>query len=77
MEDAVNGVEGAYEQLAQAAAQDILDHSEVENIEDAKAALGDLFDYLNGDAFAALNVGDAIDLSSIEDQINALAEATG
>ena len=77
MEDAANGVEGAYEALAQAAAQDILIHADVQDIDAAQEALGGLFDYLNGDAFAALNVGDMIDLSSIEDQINALAEATG
>ena len=77
MEKAANGVEGAYEDLARAAAQDILIHADVQDIDAAQEALGGLFDYLNGDAFAALNVGDAIDLSSIESQINALAEATG
>lgn len=77
MEKAANGVEGAYEDLAQAAAQDILIHADISDIDGAKEALSGLFDYLNDDAFANLNVGDALDLSSIEDQINALADATG
>lgn len=77
MEEAANGVEGAYEDLAQAAAEDILIHADVEDIDGAKEALGGLFDYLNSDAFSNLNIGDALDLSGIENQINALADATG
>lgn len=77
MEDAANGVEGAYEDLAQAAAEDILIHADVDDIDNAKEALNGLFDYLNSDAFSNLNIGDALDLSGIEDQINALADATG
>ena len=77
MEKAANGVEGAYEDLAQAAAEDILIHADVDDIEGAKEALNGLFDYLNSDAFSNLNIGDALDLSSIEDQINSLADTTG
>ena len=77
MSDAANGVEGAYEALAQAAAEDILIHADVDDIEGAKEALNGLFDYLNSDAFSNLNIGDALDLSSIEDQINSLADTTG
>lgn len=77
MEDAANGVEGAYEELAQAAAEDILIHANVDDIDGAKEALSGLFDYLNSDAFSNLNIGDALDLSGVENQINALADATG
>lgn len=77
MEEAANGVEGAYEDLAQAAAEDILIHADVEDIDGAKEALSGLFDYLNSDAFSNLNIGDALDLSGVENQINALADATG
>ena len=77
MEDAANGVEGAYEKLAQAAAEDILIHANVDDIDKAKEALNGLFDYLNSDAFSNLNIGDALDLSGIEGQINDLADATG
>lgn len=77
MEDAANGVEGAYEQLAQAAAEDILIHADISDIDGAKEALGGLFDYLNSDAFSDLNIGDALDLSGIENQINDLADTTG
>lgn len=77
MEDAANGVEGAYEELAQAAAEDILIHADVDDVDKAKEALNGLFDYLNSDAFSNLNIGDALDLSGIEGQINDLADATG
>lgn len=77
MEDAANGVEGAYEELAQAAAEDILIHANVDDVDKAKEALNGLFDYLNNDAFSNLNIGDALDLSGIEGQINDLADATG
>lgn len=77
MEDAANGVEGAYEELAQAAAEDILIHANVDDVDRAKEALNGLFDYLNSDAFSNLNIGDALDLSGIESQINDLADATG
>lgn len=77
MKDAANGVEGAYEELAQAAAEDIIIHADVDDIDGAKEALSGLFDYLNSDAFSNLNIGDALDLSGIEDQINNLADATG
>ena len=77
MKEAADGVEGAYENLAMAAAKDILIHTEgIEDIEAAKTALEGLGAELPS-LFEGVDVGEALDLSSVEGQINALADATG
>lgn len=77
MEDAANGVEGAYEKLANAAAEDILIHMDgIEDIDAAKTALTDLTSELPS-LFEGVDIGGELNLSSVEDQINALADATG
>lgn len=76
MKEAAEGVEGAYEDLAMAAAEDILIHADVEDLDAAKAALEGLGSELPA-LFEGVDIGGALDLSSVEDQINALADATG
>lgn len=77
MEDAANGVEGAYEELANAAAEDILIHMDgIEDIEAAKTALTSLTSELPS-LFEGVDIGGALNLSSVEQQINDLAAATG
>ena len=76
MEAAANGVEGAYEDLAKAAANDILIHADVDNLDAAQNALQDIFNFVDTD-LANLDVGESFDLSPIEEQINNLATATG
>jgi DNA-binding Lrp family transcriptional regulator len=76
MEDAANGVEGAYEKLANAAAEDILIHADVSDVDAAKDALTSLTSELPS-LFEGVDIGEALNLSSVEDQINDLATATG
>lgn len=77
MEDAANGVEGAYEELANAAAEDILIHMDgIEDIEAARTALTNLTSELPS-LFEGVDIGGALNLSSVKDQINDLATATG
>lgn len=82
MEQAANGVEEAYDELAEAAAEDILVHMDVEDVDSAKKTLGELFDLLEDSDFDALKIGDIIDFddaqfSDIRDKINQLAIDTG
>jgi Ser/Thr protein kinase RdoA (MazF antagonist) len=79
MEEAAEGVEGKYEELAQAAAEDILIHADVSDLDMATDALDGLKEYLNGEEFANLNIGDAIDFddTGLRQKINDLATATG
>jgi hypothetical protein len=77
MEDAANGVEGAYDDLAMAAAQDILIHTEgIEDLDAAKTALEGLATELPT-LFEGVDIGEALDLSSVRQKIDDLAVATG
>ena len=82
MERAANGAEDAFEDLAKAAAEDILIHADVDDLEAAKETVSDLVDYINGAEFDTLEIGDMINFDDaqfqgLRDMINQLAIDTG
>ena len=69
LERAINGDTEAYNELAEAAAEDITMHLglDEDDVEDAIDTVKSIYDILNSDEYEALKAGDLIDLDSFPD----------
>lgn len=69
LERAINGDTEAYNELAEAAAEDITLHLglDEDDVDEAIQTVQDIYDILNSDEYQALKAGDLIDLNSFPD----------